>query len=86
VKATDISEQQISNALIHPQVEYSVQPSESTTFEDSFFDFHNNSSGETPSGSIQEQVIYSQEAATNQNQAGSKSGALGPSKDNINTI
>jgi len=35
VKATDISEQQISNALIHPKVEYSVQPSESTTFEDS---------------------------------------------------
>ena len=38
VKATDISEQQIANALIHPKVEYSVQPSESTTFEDGFFD------------------------------------------------
>ncbi len=38
VKATDISEQQITNALIHPKIEYSVQPSEATTFEDNFFD------------------------------------------------
>ena len=38
VKATDISEQQISHALTHPKVEYSVQPSEATTFEDSSFD------------------------------------------------
>lgn len=38
VKATDISEQQIANALIQSKVEYSVQPSESTTFEDGYFD------------------------------------------------
>jgi SAM-dependent methyltransferase len=38
VKATDISAPQISNAVIHPKVEYSIQPAETTTFEDSYFD------------------------------------------------
>ncbi|WP_420643578.1 class I SAM-dependent methyltransferase [Candidatus Leptofilum sp.] len=38
VLATDISNQQIANAIAHPKVEYSVQPSESTNFKESSFD------------------------------------------------
>ena len=38
VFATDISQQQIANAIQHPNVIYSVQPSESTAFHDEQFD------------------------------------------------
>jgi SAM-dependent methyltransferase len=38
VYATDISQEQIANALQHPKVIYSVQPSESTHFHDDQFD------------------------------------------------
>ena len=38
VYATDISQQQIANAIDHPKVIYSVQPSESTNFHEDQFD------------------------------------------------
>src|SRR5258706_6836941 len=38
VFATDISRQQIDNAIIHPRIEYSVQPAEKTSFPDDSFD------------------------------------------------
>lgn len=38
VEATDISEQQIKNAIQHPRVSYSVQASEATTFQENQFD------------------------------------------------
>ena len=41
VEATDISEEQISNAFSSINVNYSVQPGESTTFDDNQFDLVN---------------------------------------------
>lgn len=38
VCATDISEEQIGQAMSHPRVEYSVQPAEATSFLDGCFD------------------------------------------------
>jgi ubiquinone/menaquinone biosynthesis C-methylase UbiE len=38
VFATDISRQQIDNAILHPRIEYSVQPAEKTSFPDDSFD------------------------------------------------
>lgn len=38
VEATDISEGQVAQALQHPKVNYSVQPSEETNFDDDQFD------------------------------------------------
>jgi ubiquinone/menaquinone biosynthesis C-methylase UbiE len=38
VQATDISKQQLENALQHPKVDYSIQPAEKTNFPDSYFD------------------------------------------------
>jgi ubiquinone/menaquinone biosynthesis C-methylase UbiE len=38
VFATDISRQQIEHAIVHPAIEYSVQPAEITNFPDSIFD------------------------------------------------
>lgn len=38
LQATDVSPQQIANAISHPQVTYSVQPSEATHFADHSFD------------------------------------------------
>ncbi|NQZ77840.1 MAG: class I SAM-dependent methyltransferase, partial [Ekhidna sp.] len=38
VKATDISENQLKNAIEVPNVEYSLQPAEETTFPDKTFD------------------------------------------------
>ena len=38
VEATDISESQLSHAFPHPQIRYSKQPAEQTTFENSYFD------------------------------------------------
>lgn len=41
VEATDISEEQISNAFSAENINYSVQPGESTTFDDNQFDIVN---------------------------------------------
>lgn len=38
VEATDISSQQLANATASPNVRYSVQPAEKTTFPDAYFD------------------------------------------------
>ena len=38
VQATDISQQQIGNAIVHPKVKYSVQPAEATSFAENSFD------------------------------------------------
>jgi ubiquinone/menaquinone biosynthesis C-methylase UbiE len=38
VYATDISQQQISNAVYLPNIHYSIQPAERTDFENNFFD------------------------------------------------
>ena len=38
VEATDISDSQLSHAFPHPQIRYSKQPAERTTFADSYFD------------------------------------------------
>ena len=38
VFATDISQQQIDNAVVHQRIEYSVQPAEKTSFPDNEFD------------------------------------------------
>ena len=38
VEATDISEEQIQNGLLHPKVHYSVSPAEKTAFADQSFD------------------------------------------------
>jgi len=38
VFATDISQQQIDNAVLHENIAYSVQPAEKTSFPDNFFD------------------------------------------------
>lgn len=38
VEATDVSEQQIAHAAPHPQINYSVQPAEKTTFQTNQFD------------------------------------------------
>lgn len=38
VFATDISRQQIENAVLHEKIEYSVQPAEKTSFPDNTFD------------------------------------------------
>ena len=38
VEATDASAQQIANGIPHPQVHYSVQPAEQTTYQDASFD------------------------------------------------
>jgi len=38
VQATDISEEQIKNAIHHPNVKYSVSPAEQTSFENASFD------------------------------------------------
>lgn len=38
VAATDISPQQLQNALVHEKIDYSVQPAEKTSFPDGHFD------------------------------------------------
>lgn len=38
VEATDISRQQIENAILKPNIKYSLQPAENTNFPDEFFD------------------------------------------------
>ena len=38
VVATDISQQQIDNAVVHPKIEYSIQAAEKTSFPDKSFD------------------------------------------------
>ncbi len=38
VEATDISQEQIQNAIQHPNIKYSVSPAEETSFEDESFD------------------------------------------------
>src|SRR6186713_313166 len=38
VEATDISKDQLSRALQHPSIHYSVSPADTTTFEDNSFD------------------------------------------------